>query len=358
MQTSHFLSHSGEETLGIEKPRDPEHLGSAVITPALELSVPLQQLCVPEAQGGGQPGQFLPVPWNPGVVHGVEAGLQALTHDDRPLYGQLEVGERLPDQTEDLLHPRDLLSEENVHRQRPAQSDHGLLHFMPGVVFGKFSQHVVSQLVHHCLPRLSRLPATALFRLNVENLVQDSFSRVDLVADVGVLVKSEHLRTVCERHVLYEVVVLLHIASLGHRVAVVELVGGQDEGLGEPDVGEGVQQPLVKVVCDPAAVLDLAQHELHGGPGDSPPRVQVVKVVDDELGARLEVRAVELVGDVPAEGPELPPLLHDGVEESHGVEEGGPGLVAGVVQVVLGDVRVKSLQTRPDPLGRLVGVLR
>ena len=133
---------------------------------------------------------------------------------------------------------------------------------MPGVVFGKFSQHVVSLLVHHCLLRLSRL-----FRLNVENLVQDSFSRVDLVADVGVLVKSEHLRTVSERHVLYEVVVFLHIASLGHRVAVVELVGGQEEGLGEPDVGESVQQPLVKVVCDPAAVLDLAQHELHGGPG-------------------------------------------------------------------------------------------
>ena len=81
-------------------------------------------------------------------------------------------------------------------------------------------------------------------------------------------------------------------------------------------------------------------------------------MVDDELSARLEVRAVELVGNVPAEGPELPPLLHDGVEEGHGVEEGGPGLVAGVVQVVLGDVRVKSLQTRPDPLRRLVGVLR
>ena len=80
-------------------------------------------------------------------------------------------------------------------------------------------------------------------------------------------------------------------------------------------------------------------------------------MIDDELGARLEVRAVELVGDVPAEGPELPPLLHDGVEEGHGVEEGGPGLVAGVVQVVLGDVRVKSLQTRPDTLGWLVGVL-
>ena len=61
-------------------------------------------------------------------------------------------------------------------------------------------------------------------------------------------------------------------------------------------------------------------------------------MVHHELVAGGEVCPVELIRDVPADGPVLPPLLHDGVEESHGVEEGGPGLVAGVVQVVLGDV--------------------
>ena len=81
-------------------------------------------------------------------------------------------------------------------------------------------------------------------------------------------------------------------------------------------------------------------------------------MVHHELVAGGEVRPVELVRNVPAQRPELPPLLDDGVEEGHGVEEGGPGLVAGVVQVVLADVRVEPLEARPDALGRLVGVLR
>ena len=42
-----------------------EDLGSAVITPSLELSVPFQQLREPEAQGGRQPRDLLPVGRNP-----------------------------------------------------------------------------------------------------------------------------------------------------------------------------------------------------------------------------------------------------------------------------------------------------
>ena len=55
--------------LGVEEASDPEDLGSAVIAPALELPVPLQQLREPEAQGGGQPGDLLPVSRDPGVIH-------------------------------------------------------------------------------------------------------------------------------------------------------------------------------------------------------------------------------------------------------------------------------------------------
>ena len=48
---------------------------------------------------------------SPGVVHGVEGGLEVLAHDDGALDGQLEVCQRLPHQGQDLLHPANLLSE-------------------------------------------------------------------------------------------------------------------------------------------------------------------------------------------------------------------------------------------------------
>ena len=54
-------------------------------------------------------------------------------------------------------------------------------------------------------------------------------------------------------------------------------------------------------------------------------------MVHDELAARHEVRPVEVVRHVPADGPELLPLLDDVVEEGHGVQEVGPGGVVGVV---------------------------
>ena len=53
------------------------------------------------------------------------------------------------------------------------------------------------------------------------------------------------------------------------------------------------------------------------------------------LGAGVEIRPVELVGNVPAEGPELPALLHHGVKEGYGVEHGRPRRVGRVVQRVL-----------------------
>ena len=78
----------------------------------------------------------------------------------------------------------------------------------------------------------------------------------------------------------------------------------------EPNTGEGIEQPLVKVVRDPAAVLHLAEHEAHGLPADAALRVKVVQVVHDELGAGVEVGPVELVRYVPAEGAEFSALLY------------------------------------------------
>ena len=54
---------------------------------------------------------------------------------------------------------------------------------------------------------------------------------------------------------------------------------------------------------------DLSEHEADGVPRDPALGVEVVEVVHDELGGGRKVGLVELVGNVPAEWPELAPLL-------------------------------------------------
>ena len=44
---------------------------------------------------------------------------------------------------------------------------------------------------------------------------------------------------------------------LGDRIAVVKLIGGGDEGVCEPHVGDCDQKPLVKVIRHSASVLNL-----------------------------------------------------------------------------------------------------
>jgi hypothetical protein len=53
----------------------------------------------------------------------------------------------------------------------------------------------------------------------------------------------------------------------------------------------------------------LAQHEADSLPGDAALGVQVVQVVHDELRRGVEVRPVELVGDVPAQRTEFATFL-------------------------------------------------
>ena len=48
VQSCDLLPHCSEETLRIEETSDPEHFWSAMITPTLELTISLKQLCVPE----------------------------------------------------------------------------------------------------------------------------------------------------------------------------------------------------------------------------------------------------------------------------------------------------------------------
>ena len=80
-------------------------------------------------------------------------------------------------------------------------------------------------------------------------------------------------------------------------------------------------------------------------------------MVLDELYAGCEVSLVELVGDIPPQGAELASLLHGGVKEGHGKEQGLPLRHGAVVQLLLSEAHIGPLQPSPHPLGGLVGEL-
>ena len=53
--SGHLLAHGREEALRVKEPRHPKHVGPGSEDPVRELIVAFQQLCEPEAQGGGLP---------------------------------------------------------------------------------------------------------------------------------------------------------------------------------------------------------------------------------------------------------------------------------------------------------------
>ena len=53
---------------------------------------------------------------------------------------------------EDLLHPIDLLPQEDVHRDEAAEPSQGVLHLVRHVIPGKFPQHVLRYLKHERFP--------------------------------------------------------------------------------------------------------------------------------------------------------------------------------------------------------------
>lgn len=65
--------------------------------------------------------------------------------------------------------------------------------------------------------------------------------------------------------------------------------------------------------------------------------VHVVQVVLNKLNSGVEVSLIELVGDVPSQGPVLPPLLHRAVEKSHSVQHRLPLHHVADIQKVLVD---------------------
>ena len=69
------------------------HLWPAMEAPTSELSISLDQLSEPEAEGGRLPREPLPGERNSGVVHRVEQDPQVIAHHDRTFDGELHVGQ-------------------------------------------------------------------------------------------------------------------------------------------------------------------------------------------------------------------------------------------------------------------------
>ena len=85
--------------------------------------------------------------------------------------------------------------------------------------------------------------------------------------------------------------------------------------------------------------------------------VHVVEVVLDALDADGQIRLIELVLAVPAEGAVLAPLLQHRVQEGHGVEQHRPRAGHRIVEQVLRHVGEGALEAGAHALRRFVGEL-
>ena len=59
-----------------------------------------------------------------------------------------------------------------------------------------------------------------------------------------------------------ELAVLLHSLAVRQGVTIIELESSDQKLIIEPDIGECVKQPFVKVVSDSTSILHLGQHKL------------------------------------------------------------------------------------------------
>ncbi len=118
---------------------------------------------------------------------------------------------------------------------------------------------------------------------------------------------------------------------------------------------DGHEAPPVPVVGDPAAVVDLSGHEEQRVPGNG---LLLVQQHSEDRFRGFQVAVVELVPDVPAQGPEFLPLQDDRVEEAQAPHQlVDRHLLVAALQVRFGDVLEGPLQVHLQAPRRLRGQL-
>ena len=355
-----LLQRGGEEALGVEEAREPVGLGPAVVEPPAELLVAVDEAREPRSHARRLPGHPDPHGRDAAVVEGVEGLDEVRGEDDGARDGQAEVLERLARQVDDDVEPVDLLAQVHGERLALAQLRDLLDHVLPLEHGRHLLEPVLAEAVHLVLPRLPARPAARL-----GHRVDD---RVDHVVDldraegqVRVRVQAEDLRAVLGREELDGGAEGLDFRGVRDHVAepcldvLEQLVADGHGGLVEVPVGVRVHQELVEVVRDAPAVHDDRDHVPHRLPGGLRGllALHLQQVVLEELDARGQVRLVELVGNVPADGAELAALLHDRVHVAHDVQQLAPLLPRHGLQHVLGHPLVARPHAGLDAHGRL-----
>eukprot|EP00964_Phaeocystis_antarctica_P136255 scaffold100686_cov63-Phaeocystis_antarctica.AAC.1 len=354
-----------QEAGGVEEARQPEGRRPAVAQPLSELVGAVEDVEPPHAHvGREQHGDLGPHGGHARHEEGVESLAQLGRHDDGAGDGELELREHEAHRADDLLQPVDLLLEADVERlAHAAQALDARAHVVRLVVGRHLGLQVVDHLQHRLLAR-EAAAAAALLGLDVEDDAEHLLRLQRAEGQVGVAVQPEDLGVVHEGQVLDVLAVLVDVRARplglarGHDVARVELEGRVEAQDREPGLAVGLEEPIVPVVGDAAAVLHVAHHVVDDDPVHGPLLgLHVVQVVVHELHAGREVGLVELVRDVEAERPELAPLLHDGVHEAERVEHRLPLRLRDGVEHVLAHPRVRTLEARAHARRRLVGDL-
>ena len=266
------------------------------------------------------------------------------------------------------MKPLYLLEKEDVHRDGHASKFAYLcLVLVLDVVLGQARQEVGRLFVHDVLPRHAPV-SSATLGLSLAESPEQGRGLLHAVRQVRVRVEAEYLRRVVlwklldvfsvisvfreGRHGVAEIV--RYLENRGFRIEGVALLARQ---VGQPLLRVGTEQSHVQAVGDLAAVLDVGDHVPESAPVD----LAVVEVLLQEEHAALQVAVVVFVRDAPAQGPELPPLLDDAVEEAQREEELPPLRGVDPLQAVLVDHHpggVAPQKTRAKSGGRVVGHLR
>mmetsp|Transcript_175347 Transcript_175347/g.562466 ORF Transcript_175347/g.562466 Transcript_175347/m.562466 type:complete len:460 (+) Transcript_175347:949-2328(+) len=194
--------------------------------------------------------------------------------------------------------------------------------------------------------------------LHADDRVQELFGLIELRRDLSIRVESKDARILVHRQGL-QVCPCLVQRDIARRVIPLQACKPEafDHHLGtEIALEDRGDESHILVVCDAASIVDLGDDVSQRGPRDL--RLSH-EVHPDLLTGHLEVGVHPLVGDVPPDGAELPPLEDDGVEEGQAEEQVLvlEGLRGAGLEDVLADVLERSAQVRSETLGRLVGDL-
>ena len=108
------------------------------------------------------------------------------------------------------------------------------------IVLWEFLKHVLGYSTYYGLPTFPFFPTAPLFGLDSKYLIQNTFSSVDLVSNVSVGMKAEHLWYVLQRHGGDELIILLHGLAFRNSIALVKTEISCKEIIVEPNRSECV----------------------------------------------------------------------------------------------------------------------